>query len=118
MVLKMHAIDYKIYFYPLFDKGYMNHIGELEELETPLFIQLQTPINDQKLVIDFDLQKNCFRLTQFHGFLKPIENFYDSSTHQKYPTFKTLLIRQFKFKVSEKPEEIAMTILKMMQMNS
>lgn len=118
MVLKMHAIDYKIYFYPLFDKGYMNHIGELQELETPLFIQLQSPINNQKLVIDFDLQNHCYRLTQFHGFLKPIENFYDSSTHKEYETFKTLLIRQFKFKESEKPEEIAKTILGMMKLNS
>jgi arginine-tRNA-protein transferase len=118
MVLKMHAIDYKIYFYPLFDKGYMNHIGELQELETPLFIQLQSPINNQKLVIDFDLQKHCYRLTQFHGFLKPIENFYDSSTHKEYDTFKTLLIRQFKFKESKKPEEIAKTIMEMMKLSS
>jgi hypothetical protein len=96
----------------------MNNIGELQELETPLFIQLQTPINNQKLVIDFDLQKHCYRLTQFHGFLKPIENFYDPSTHQEYPTFKTLLIRQFKFKESRKPEEIAKTILGMMELDS
>lgn len=118
MVLKMHAIDYKIYFYPLFDKGYMNHIGELQELEAPLFIQLQTPINNQKLVIDYDLQKHCYKLTQFHGFSKPIENFYDSSTHQVYDTFKTLLVRQFKFKESEKPEEIAKAILEMLRLSS
>lgn len=116
-VLEKHQLDYKIYFYPLFDKGYINNIGELQELETPLFIQIQTPINNQKLVIDFDLQKHCYRLCQFHGFLKPIENFYDSSTHQDYETFRTLLIRQFKFKESKDPEEITKTIKEMIQLS-
>lgn len=112
--LEKAELNHKIYFYPLFDKGYLGNIGELAELKTPIFIKIKNLIFEgekRNIVIEYDLQKQVFRLGQFHGFGHPIQSYYDATTHKKYDTFRTLLIRELLIAESESVEEIIEEIL-------
>jgi len=110
--LKKLDIQYQIYYYPHFDKGYLHQVGELTELESPLFIQVYLDVIGQNLLLEYNLKKNCYELGQYHGFMQPIQNYYNPAPHKDYETFRTLLIRQIVLKSSETRESIVETILK------
>ena len=114
--LKKHNIHHQFFYYPHFDKGYLHQVGELRELESPLFIQLFLDVPGQNLLIEYNLKKNCFELGQYHGFLQPIQNFYNPTPHEKYETFRTLLIRQIILLKSEDCKHIVKGILKLKKM--
>jgi len=109
-LLKKNKIEFDIFFYPHFDKGYTHQLGELIELSNPLFIQLQMKSYGQKMVIEYNLQKHCYELSQYHGFLQPIQNTLTPTPHEKYETYHTLLIRQAVLKSDADPQNLISTI--------
>ncbi|MEM6964413.1 MAG: GNAT family N-acetyltransferase [Bacteroidota bacterium] len=111
--LESEDINYQIFYYPHFDKGYTHQVGELIELSSPLFIQLQLDnIIGQNLVIEYNLQKQCYELSQYHGFLQPIQNLHNPSPHDKYDTYRTLLLRQVVLIENKNCKNIVSEVLK------
>lgn len=109
-------IHHQIYYYPHFDKGYLHQVGELREMESPLFLQLYLNVIGQNVMVEYNLQKHCYELGQYHGFMQPIQNFYNPTPHQSYETFRTLLIRQVILKKDKSCKSIVEEILKLCKM--
>jgi len=91
--LSTNAIKHQIMYYPYLDKGFINHIDEQTELANPLFIRIYGLAESQNLAVEYNYEKRTYQLGSYIGFEYPIEKNPYYTSHHKYPTFESCLIK-------------------------
>ena len=87
------GINHQIMYYPYLDKGFINYIDEHRELANPLFIKISDKKKNKNLAIEYNFERASYQLGSFIGFEHPIEGHPFYTSHHRYATFESCLIK-------------------------
>ena len=93
-LLSEQNIANQLYFYPLYDKNLMGNSPEVQEMQSPFFIKCFSEKSNKILFIEYDLENQIYQMTEYFGFLPPLINVKKLEKHEKYESFRVLLVRQ------------------------